>query len=342
MQCDQQNKTKQNRYSFRLSSTSEDEQEEINNKIQWQQVRSSKRKKVKRVQEITVNNNAVEINNRFNPLTVEETSNQKQETTSTKLSRPPPIYVYGVINYPNMISQIRELLEDEQYNTKSLINNTVKLNCTTPDSYRKLVRHFKQENIVHHTYQLKEERAYRIVIKHMHHTINTQEIAAELTQLGHRVRNIINVKHRTTKEPLNTFFVDLEPAANNKEIYNIETLQNIRIKIEPPHRGKNNIVQCMRCQQYGHSRSYCNRPYVCVKCGGSHSTNSCKKSKDTPATCALCGGSHTANYKGCEYYQTLVQRHTVHTTSDRKPFITNETPNTHPPTSANISEVTPM
>jgi hypothetical protein len=52
----------------------------------------------------------------------------------------------------------------------------------------------------------------------MHHTINTTEIAAELTQLGHRVRNIVNVKRRTTKEPLNTFFVDLEPAANNKEI----------------------------------------------------------------------------------------------------------------------------
>jgi hypothetical protein len=80
-----------------------------------------------------------------------------------------------------MISQIREQLEDEQYNTKSLIKITVKINCTTPDSYRKLVTYFKQENIVHHTYQLKDERAYRIVIKHMHHTIDTKEIAAELT-----------------------------------------------------------------------------------------------------------------------------------------------------------------
>jgi hypothetical protein len=122
-------------------------------------------KKVKRVQEIAETNNAVEINNRFNPLTIEETSNQKQET-SAKLSRLPPTYVYGVTNYPNIISQIRELLEDEKYNTKRLINNTVKINCTTLDSYRKLhvLRYFKQENIVHHTYQLKEERAYRIVI----------------------------------------------------------------------------------------------------------------------------------------------------------------------------------
>jgi hypothetical protein len=90
----------------------------------------------------------------------------------------------------------------------------------------------------------------------------------------------------------------------------------------------------MRCQQYGDSKSYCNRLYVCVKCGGSHSTNCCKKSKDTPATYALCGGSHTANYKGCEYYQTLVQKHNVHTTSGRIPFITNEAPPIHSPTSS--------
>jgi hypothetical protein len=68
--------------------------------------------------------------------------------------------------------------------------------------------------------------------------MDTKEIAAELTQLGHRMRNIINVRHKITKEPLNTSFVDLETAANNKEVYNIETLQNIRITIEPPHKGK--------------------------------------------------------------------------------------------------------
>jgi hypothetical protein len=71
---------------------------------------------VKAVQEIAETNNAVEINNRFEPLTIEETYNQNQETTSTKLSRPPPIYVYGVINYPNMISQ---------YEKYSQMNNTI-------------------------------------------------------------------------------------------------------------------------------------------------------------------------------------------------------------------------
>ncbi|PNF33251.1 hypothetical protein B7P43_G10627, partial [Cryptotermes secundus] len=40
-----------------------------------------------------------------------------------KPSRPPPINVYGVMDYPQMITQIREQLDDEQYNTKSISIN---------------------------------------------------------------------------------------------------------------------------------------------------------------------------------------------------------------------------
>ena len=120
-----------------------------------------------------------------------------------------------------MIKRIRDKAEDEQYCTKSLANNVIKINCTTPETYRKLVGYFKDNNIFHHTYQLKEKRAYRIVIKYLHHSTDTADIKQELYELGHNVRNIINAQHKTTKEPLNSFFVDSEPAENNKEIYNI-------------------------------------------------------------------------------------------------------------------------
>jgi len=78
----------------------------------------------------------------------------------------------------------------------------------------------------------------------------------ELVELGHNAPNIINAHHRITKEPLNLFFVDLDPAENNKEIYKITAIQNKIVQIEPPRAKKNNIVQCMRCQQHGHTKSY--------------------------------------------------------------------------------------
>lgn len=292
----------------RMTSTSEDEEDIQNNsKNEWQVIRSTKRKKITRSQQNTSKPN-IETKNRYSLLTNEINENTIDgNPRPAKIQTPPPIFVHGVINYAEMIKRIRDVAEEEQYCTKSLTNNVIKIICTTPETYRKLVRYFTDNNIYYHTYQLKEERAYRVVIKYLHHSTNTEDIKQELYKLGHKVRNIINAQHRTTKEPLNIFFVDIEPADNNKEIYSIKALQNKIIQIEPPRVIKNSIIQCTRCQQYGHTKSYCNKPYVCVKCGGSHNTTDCKKSKETPAKCALCGGSHPANYKGCVHYHNLIK-----------------------------------
>jgi hypothetical protein len=243
-----------------------------------------------------------------------------EEVTATTISpakspRPPPIYVHDVINYPRMINHIAEVAEEETFSTKSMANNIIKINCNTPDTYRKLISFMKDRNIVYHSYQPKEERSYRVVIKHLHHTADTQDIAIELAELGHKVRNVLNVKHRQTKEPLNLFFVDLEPAANNKDIYHITSLQNKIIEIEPPNKPRH-IIQCTRCQLYDHSKTYCNRPYMCVKCGGPHNSTTCAKSKETPARCGLCEGAHPANYKDCTYYHNLIK--------NKKPILTQQ------------------
>jgi hypothetical protein len=39
-----------------------------------------------------------------------------------------------------MIKSISEVAEDEQYFTKSMANNVIKLTCTTPDTYHNLIK----------------------------------------------------------------------------------------------------------------------------------------------------------------------------------------------------------
>jgi hypothetical protein len=121
-----------------------------------------------------------------------------------------------------MVKRITEVIEEDKYFTKSLANNVIKLTCSTPDTYRTVAKHFKKHDIYFHTYQLKEERAFRVVLKYLHHTTDPELISQELSSLGHTVRNIINIRHRITKERLNLFFIDLEPA-KNKDIYNSST-----------------------------------------------------------------------------------------------------------------------
>ena len=71
---------------------------------------------------------------------------------------------------------------------------------------------------------------------------------------------------------------------------------------------KHTIVQCTRCQRYGHTKTYCRRQHSCVKCGNEHNTANSPKSPDTPAKCALRAEDHPYNYKGCKIYQEILQK----------------------------------
>jgi len=160
-----------------------------------------------------------------------------------------------------------------------------------------------------------------VVLRNLHHSLPPNEIQPDLETLGHTVRNVLNIRHRVTKEPLPLYFVDLEPHYNNKSIYDLKFLCNMKIIVEAP-RKKNHIVQCTWCQFYGHTNSYCSRPHVCVNCGDEHNTTLCTKDPAAPATCALCGGEHPASYKGCIIYKNLQQargktHHPIHQTAVR-------------------------
>ena len=141
-------------------------------------------------------------------------------------------------------------------------------------------------NAKFHTYQLKQERPFRVVLRNIHHSVDLDELKFELQTLGHEVTNIGNIRHRVTKNPLSLFFVDLKRKANNKEIYNVNRLMNSIVKFEPPL-VKKEIVQCKRCQRYGHTQKYCNHYFPCVKCAGNHPNDQCTKSPETPAKCTV-------------------------------------------------------
>jgi len=48
-----------------------------------------------------------------------------------------------------------------------------------PATYRALIKYMRDFNIIHHTYQPKDEKAYRIVLKYVHHSVHTPDITAE-------------------------------------------------------------------------------------------------------------------------------------------------------------------
>lgn len=185
--------------------------------------------------------------------------------------------------------------------------NKVKLEAKNVEIYKMLRVVLDKNKIARHTYSLEEEKTFRVVLKHMHHSTNIELIKQALLKEGHDVVNIMNVINRETKQKKNLFFIDIKRDTNNKGIFKIKNIENTIIEIEGPIK-KVQIPQCKNCQCYGHTRN--TRPARCVKCAELHDYRKCTKNRNDgePAKCVLCNGAHPANYKGCKVYLDILCR----------------------------------
>lgn len=242
-------------------------------------------------------------NNPFTPL---ENETETETRPIPRTPKPPPIFVRNIQNYKLFCKQLNERVGDGKYLCINRVQDT-KIAPDSSDSYREIIKYLSEVNAQFHTYQLKEERALRVVIRGLHHTTPIDEIKEELNDLGFKVKNASNVLRQHDKIPLPLFFVDIEQSSLAPKIYNITKLYHTRVTIEKPY-TKREIVQCHSCQRFGHTKTYCHQTPRCVKCGGTHKSEDCKKSSDVPATCAHCSENHPANYKGCRIYQELKKR----------------------------------
>ena len=243
-----------------------------------------------------------------------ETDQLNSNPNETKIHIPPPIFIKSNIEYSGFCDAIKKTIGSNEFFCKSNLNE-LKLQLHTPDSYRKVIHLLKDKNVNFHTYQAQQEKPFRIVIRNLHHTTDKNFIKNELKALGYSVVQVVNVLQWQTKKPLPLFFIDLEPNENNSEIFKLSSICYTKIKVEEP-RPRNHIIQCQRCQNLGHTKTYCNHQPRCVKCSEAHLTENCQKSPDQPPKCALCEGQHPASYKGCPSYKDIQ--------SKRKPFNTSK------------------
>jgi len=233
-------------------------------------------------------------------------NNSDQNNTESTAKSPPPIFIKGVLNFPELCTSLIEILGVDNFFCKSSTDR-LKVQTSTPDAYRILIHFLKDQKVEYHKYQLHEDKPTRVVIRNLHPSTQISLIKSELEHRNFEVRNVTNVIHKVHKHPLPLFFVDLEPSPQSNDIYNLTSMLHTKIKVEEPYKPKL-IRQCINCQEYGHTKSYCNYPSRCVRCGNSHLSSDCTNSRDAPPVCALCKGNHPASYRGCSVYKEIQRR----------------------------------
>lgn len=237
----------------------------------------------------------------------DENSNANMDMDEIKIKPPPPIFVRGLLDFAAFRTVLINLVGINNFFVKSTSKN-LKIQSSNSDTYRSIIKYLKESKAEYHTFQAQEDKSFRIVVRNLHPSTPTVDIGIAIQEIGYTVRSVTNVLHKTTKNKLPIFFVDLEPAEINKDIFHLNSILNTKIKIEEPYKRRE-IIQCINCQEYGHSKTYCAYPSRCVRCNSNHSTSACNKTSDQPPVCVLCGGAHTANYRGCLVHKNLQKLH---------------------------------
>lgn len=162
------------------------------------------------------------------------------------------------------------------------------------EDYRNLRKKLEQQDIQMTTFTLRDERPLKVVAKGVPTELSVEEIENDLKEQGYPARKITRMKGREGKE-LPMILIDID--RKYKSIYELPKIRGINVEIEGLRRK--GIIQCHRCQEYGHVQRNCTAEYRCLKCSENRSTHLCEKEKTTPAKCANCGGAHPANSIKC-------------------------------------------
>ena len=177
-----------------METSQNNEENKINNELTYQD-ESQKVVTFNKKRKITPGTNAarkLDIENqrwlqeikKLLQLTEEIDADPTSETTthSTPIAKPPPIFLEAQIIDP-FINLLNNIIGKDNYTIKQTKLEQVKIQTNGPEIYRKVIKALKGKNAIYHTYQLKAEGSYKIVIRGLHPKINTKKLN-ELAKIG--------------------------------------------------------------------------------------------------------------------------------------------------------------
>lgn len=268
--------------------------------------------------------------------TTEKPINSKPQTQKSKLEKIPPILLAGHLqDYGSFIKLLRELLGHNNFHV-AFNSSNVKILLKSKEDHLKVTNKFKSDNQEFITYPHRDERVKKLVLKAAP-KMKTEDIIDELYDVYEiETISVVPMKGRS---PVNfSYLVTFPYTVNLADIYKIDGILNLKIKWERYIR-KTEYTQCHKCQQFGHTQSFCNMRPKCVKCALDHLTAQCPHTErmEEPK-CANCNGAHTASYTQCPKLLTYLEnrnenmnRRNAQNKSQSQPNQTNRPTQNRPP-----------
>ncbi|KAL7745063.1 hypothetical protein ACLKA6_008128 [Drosophila palustris] len=139
-------------------------------------------------------------------------------------------------------------------------------------------------------------------------SLSTDWVAARITALGYTPLSVTNVIGSITSLPTNNFRVLLQFQENNQAFLELKSLGTFKVKVEKIYRRRKLVLQCYKCQRFGHTLRDCTATEpTCVKCAGQHTSRICSITDQADRSCSNCKGKHPASWDRCPIYLAALQ-----------------------------------
>lgn len=251
----------------------------------------------------------IKTKNRYENLPIEtndiemledELEYQKKE----KLRKPPPIVMHGICEkHLELVKTIKGKIK-ANFHVKYTKENT-NIYFEEYEDFQTMKNYFIITNQLFHTFTPRNEKTHAFVLRGLENPPELEEIEEELCN-KHKIplKNIFKMKG--TRAPM--YLVITNSSITLKALQQqVKVISYTKIQWERYTTTKE-IIQCHRCQHWGHATSNCYGKITCLKCSENHLTRDCTKTLDTPAKCANCHENHPANSSNCKVYQKIIQK----------------------------------
>jgi hypothetical protein len=114
------------------------------------------------------------LTNKYTSLS-EDCSKAEGEKTPRRPLKAPLIFLSGVQN----IQTLKELLvtvTENYFELKILNEDQVKIQQSSTEKYHTIIKALAEKHTEFHTYQPKENKSFRTVLRGIHHSVDTNEI----------------------------------------------------------------------------------------------------------------------------------------------------------------------
>lgn len=110
------------------------------------------------------------------------------------------------------------VVDNFNVNNKDIV---LKLNLSTVDDYRTIIKYLSEISIKYHTYQLPEERNLSVIIKNVTTSISKETIFSSLVELKFNVTSVTRLQNRH-KSPI--LFVAVSQDKSEKNTFSLDSL----------------------------------------------------------------------------------------------------------------------